>query len=536
MIRHDIGYNQTILEGDVRECLASLPAKSVHCVVTSPPYYGLRTYSTPPQVWGGDSCQHEWGQWTEDRTVRFDAAVTGKTRTDDRTWGGDPTRRFDGNHQKHITGQTCARCGAWRGELGSEPTPALFVEHIVEVFRAVRRVLRDDGVAWINVGDCFAADGKFGGETGGKQAYLDDVDRKKVGREKRFTGLKSGDLVGIPWKIAFALRYDGWWLREDWVWAKKNSMPESISGVRWARHRIKVKPQWDAEHPHPTHVNRVPHSGNEFKIKAEWQDCPGCEACRSHNGYILRRGRWRHTRAHEFVFMLAKSESYWSNQEAVRERCVSDGGSCFGSVDSAEEADEAGAQARDCERSDRERYIENGKNPRSWAAISSEPNSEPHFAAFPTQLIAPFIRATCPERCCAICGAGWAPVVDSSVRFESGSGRSGNNPTGKNDGFAQALSGDYDVRMGPVKTTAVLDYWPTCTCENAGEPVPGTVIDIFVGSGTTLLVARQLGLTGIGCELSNKYVEIAKRRVMGTGAQREPDAQGQSRLFDMVAV
>ena len=148
--------------GDCLEVLQGWPDGCVHCVVTSPPYWGLRDYGT-------------------------------------------------------------------NGQLGLEATPAEYLANMVEVFaevRRVRRVLRDDGTLWLNMGDCYANDGKSGGETGGKQAYLDDDNRKRVGREKRRTGLKPKDLVGMPWRLAFALQADGWYLRSDIIWAKPNPMPE----------------------------------------------------------------------------------------------------------------------------------------------------------------------------------------------------------------------------------------------------------------------------------------------------------------------
>jgi DNA modification methylase len=114
------------------------------------------------------------------------------------------------------------------GQIGLEQTPDAYVAELVAVFREVWRVLRDDGVLWLNLGDCYANDGKWGGETGGKQSYLDDNNRKRVGREKRVTGLKPKDLVGMPWRVAFALQADGWWLRQDVVWHKPNALPESV--------------------------------------------------------------------------------------------------------------------------------------------------------------------------------------------------------------------------------------------------------------------------------------------------------------------
>jgi DNA modification methylase len=150
-----------IITGDCREVLATLPAESVHCVVTSPPYWGLRDYGVA-------------------------------------------------------------------GQIGLEGVPHEYVETMVAVFREVRRVLRADGTLWLNLGDSYANDGKWGGETGGKQHYLGEANRQRVGREKRVTGLKPKDLVGIPWRVAFALQADGWVLRQEIVWAKPNPMPESV--------------------------------------------------------------------------------------------------------------------------------------------------------------------------------------------------------------------------------------------------------------------------------------------------------------------
>lgn len=114
------------------------------------------------------------------------------------------------------------------GQIGLEQAPDEYIDAMVMVFDEVKRVLRDDGTLWLNLGDCYANDDKWGGETGGKQAYHDDANRKRIGREKRRTGLKPKDLVGVPWEVAFALRAAGWWLRCDVVWHKPNGLPESV--------------------------------------------------------------------------------------------------------------------------------------------------------------------------------------------------------------------------------------------------------------------------------------------------------------------
>ena len=224
-----------ILIGECRERLRELPEGSVHCVLTSPPYYSLRDYRVPPSAWGGDpACDHQWGDWTEVHDER-EITLAGKSRTTDRYYGA-PSRRFNGNHQKHAAGAWCGKCGAWLGCLGLEPDPDLYVAHLVEAFREVRRVLRVDGTAWLNLGDAYANDGKWGGKTGGKQAYLDEVTRQTVGRTKRHTGLKPKDLIMVPSRTALALQADGWWVRSRIVWAKGasfgpwsgNPMPESV--------------------------------------------------------------------------------------------------------------------------------------------------------------------------------------------------------------------------------------------------------------------------------------------------------------------
>ena len=143
------------------------------------------------------------------------------------------------------------------GQFGMEPTLAEYVENMVAVFREVRRVLRGDGTLWLNLGDSYANDGKWGGESGGKMQYLPDEDRKRTGREKRTTGLPPKNLMGVPWRVAFALQEDGWYLRSDVIWHKPNAHPESVTD--------------------------------------------------------------RPTKTHEYLFLLSKSEQYFYDVDAVRE-------------------------------------------------------------------------------------------------------------------------------------------------------------------------------------------------------------------------
>jgi hypothetical protein len=118
--------------GDAGEVLRDLPAASVDCVVTSPPYWGLRDYGLEPIAWGGDlACHHAWEEWSELQDER-EAAGQDKSRKNGRFYGGDPTHRFNGKHQKHIAGASCRRCGAWRGCLGLEPTPDMYYIDLIK--------------------------------------------------------------------------------------------------------------------------------------------------------------------------------------------------------------------------------------------------------------------------------------------------------------------------------------------------------------------------------------------------------------------
>ncbi len=193
-------------------------------------------------------CEHEWGEWMDRRDVREDVSH-GKTRTTDRFYG-DESRRFDGNHQKHAHGQFCCKCGAWRGCLGLEPDPNLYVGHLVQVFREARRVLTDDGVCWLNLGDSYARDGGTDikapatAVVGNTRGTLEQIATRK---QKPPLSLKAKDLIGIPWRAALALQADGWILRRDVVWAKGasfvdgwsgNPMPESVTDRPTAAHEF----------------------------------------------------------------------------------------------------------------------------------------------------------------------------------------------------------------------------------------------------------------------------------------------------------
>jgi len=189
---------QTVLYlGDVRDALRTLPSDSVQMAITSPPYFGLRDYGTA--IWDGGDAQCDHRPKRKPRSERPLNGFSGGLATID---AAEPVYR-----------DICRRCGAKRidRQIGMEATPEEYVSTMVDIFREVRRVLKRDGTLWLNIGDTYAS----------------SIFRNSRGQQLS-NDIKPKDLIGIPWMLAFALRADGWYLRQDIIWAKPDPMPESI--------------------------------------------------------------------------------------------------------------------------------------------------------------------------------------------------------------------------------------------------------------------------------------------------------------------
>jgi DNA modification methylase len=257
-----------IMTGDCREVLRTLADESVHCVVTSPPYWGLRDY------------------------------------------------------------------GIGKDAFGLDPTYQLYVDNAVTVFRDVRRVLRKDGTLWLNLGDSYATGAGRVGERPGGGSQGDNWQGATTSPNRMpQPGLKPKDLVGIPWRVAFALQADGWYLRQDIIWSKPNPMPESV--------------------------------------------------------------RDRCTKAHEYLFLLSKSERYYYDADAIKESSVDDIGISRGGSMSRFGRTEQLISAN-AHRGDREYASDGTRNRRSVWDVATQPFPEAHFATFPPALIEPCIKAGCP--------------------------------------------------------------------------------------------------------------------------------------------
>jgi DNA modification methylase len=423
-----------ILTGDCLEVLRTLPDESVHCCVTSPPYWGLRDYGTAQWEGGDPACDHDPRRQDSDSK----SATNRGTSRDNLAGSGN-----------------CRKCGAHRidSQLGLEPTPDEYVANMITVFREVRRVLRSDGVCFLNIGDSYA---RNGGTQGGENRELMHME----GKQQRMTAIPSGtalkekDLCLIPERVVIALQQDGWWVRSKIIWAKKSPMPESCTD--------------------------------------------------------------RPTNSWEPIFLLTKSANYFYDAEAVKEPTSSLNESHLSyRPNSLRIAREGRKEFQGKHEVSARMYSESGRNQRNVWHLGPEPFSEAHFAVFPTEIPRRSILAGTSEKgCCPKCGAPWERTTERQDKGYDGSkyGERAVDATGGaiSGGTAKSTLGSSNGKLiGQTRTTG---WEPGCKCD-AGALVPCTVLDPFGGAGTTGLVADQLGRDAILIELNPEYVEMAKRRI-----------------------
>ena len=525
----------TFFEGNARVVLREFPANFFHCAVTSPPYFGLRSYDGGVEMWDGEAdCDHEWGA----DMLRIDrGAAKGKTAR-----VGNQLREISG--VSTVQDNLCSKCGAWRGQLGAEPTPELFVQHLIQIMREVRRVLRPDGVFWLNIGDSWASGkGTCFNPGGGSSslaghAHLKSETAYPLDRHNKSDlvarGVKPLDVELIPEQLALAARADGRYLRSVLIWAKGvslseeyngNPMPESVNGWRWERHRVKVakSARANASSYHSQAYGDSPigaRDGRDFADHGrEWQDCPGCLKCEPNGGYILRKGSWRPTDSYEHVLMLAKTNSYFCDREAVIERGVYPAGEHRSGSD-GHKSFNAGSRTTEGLRS--KDWVGNGgRNLRSVLAIPTTGSKIKHFATFPPRLVTPLIKAATSEKgCCYVCGSPWARVIERGRADHDGSTATSYS-VGENANRIALLRQAARERGGEYVNRAETVGWlPTCSCSTQRGPVPCWVLDPFCGSGTVSLVCERLGLDSVGIDTSAKYIRFSEKRIAEDARKR----------------
>jgi len=305
--------------------------------------------------------------------------------------------------------------------------------HLLSIMREVRRVLRPDGVFFINIGDSWSGSGgahkpEHANPGLSKSASRDGVPLGGIS----YNGCKPLDMVLIPEQLALAARADGWYVRSILIWAKGvslsdeyngNPMPSSVNGWRFEKCRIKVGDRGRGKAAWRVGANDTPQQDHDkdgnFKNSAVWQDCPGCPKCEKNGGYILRKGSWRPTHAYEQVLMLTKTDSYFCDREAVLEQGVYPAGEYRAGGDGHKSL---GAGSRITEGLHNKDWTGNGgRNLRSVLMIPTVGSKIKHFAIYPPRLIEPLIKSSTSEKgCCPKCGSPWARVIDKGFTAHDG--------------------------------------------------------------------------------------------------------------------
>lgn len=403
----------TLIQASAHQ-LPMIPDKSIQCVVTSPPYFGLRKYDGAQDV--------EWGE------VSYSPMA-----------GLPPLT---------VPVMTCP--------LGNEPTIEAYIGHLILCAREWRRVLKDDGVVFVNLGDSYVGykgDNYNKGQKRGTGEYSPVPSSHNQGTPHT-TSLRSKNLMLIPARFALAMQADGWILRSEVIWHKPNPMPESVTD--------------------------------------------------------------RPTKAHEQIYLFSKRERYFYDAVAVQEPSVKAGQShpLGGQKWSDYTPDKNDPNYRGGhEQWKRTITVKDTRNLRTVWNVANKPFSGAHFACFPPALVEPMIKAGTSEKgCCVTCGSVWKRVTEKvdMGRAESDS-QYAEGMTAKR--LAQKRQAYRAMGLEGPPPPITVGWKPTCDCP-PHDPIPCTVLDPFSGSGTALRVAVKLGRKAIGVDLSRTYLEeLASERL-----------------------
>lgn len=550
----------TLYQGDALTVLRQMPGESVQCVVTSPPYWGLRSYGTSPVVWeqhthGSDSAnpsicracvcgksEHVWGEEEMVSTGRRD---TGREFFPGHTGNYKDT----GPHSAEASqGHYCHHCNAWRGHLGLEPTIEMFIAHLVEIFDEVRRVLRGDGTCWVNIGDSYSGNASSGGPEG--QRLESTMFRIKGVPTKKSPGLKPKDLCLIPARLAIALQEAGWYVRSDIIWAKKSPMPESATDRPTNAYEHVFLLSKSARYFYDQDAVREESTASEESIKRYTYgryEGSGNAARFERTGkpdFLTRQGN-------NYGELVAEVAAASKEQVLLLQTPIEtpDDGSRYTSEQgrSSHRQQHSSSLPELQQQQERQNPPPSMRNQRNVWHLGPEPlagdMAGKHYAAFPAEIPRRAILAGTSERgACSECGKAWGRVVE-----KTGTGRVYERGQCLSDHRGMESPQHSGSRSGALSVQITTTGWrPGCSCYDAAldthpanivirelprtweawsalledvmtkaDTVPCVVLDIFAGVLTTLLVASQLGRRGIGIELSGEYARVGVARVVG---------------------
>ena len=511
-----------------------LPDKSVHMVVTSPPYWGLRDYGLGQWEGGDAECGHS--------RIKPSGEVSSAFRKS----SPDASTAYVGSSTFAWPNNTCGLCGAVQtpAGIGLEPTLGEWVEHIVEVMREVKRVLRDDGTCWLNLGDAYAGSwGNYGSRKGGQRVRTSvtfdrpayDIHTAKP-PGATMPDLAPKNLIGQPWRVAHALQDDGanvpalrtvervieefhdafegeeippkalaildrlaaeyaeakgqsWVLRSAIVWHKPNPMPEAVLDRPTSSYEMVFLLTKSGA---PTFWVHQDGHGSRTKPAPDYRMVEG-----------KRVNMWR---SHDYFYDAEALRTPWTESSVQRLAQPT-----FDSQEGGPKDTKSGNRShrKVLENLHKAEKQHRGANARNVWTIPTQGRPDAHFATFPDELARRCIKAGTSEHgVCEECGAPWARMVETGYKKNRPS--AGNDPRSRSeDKQAEGSMGGHHGWQGNnlLKETQTVGWQPTCGCNAA--VVPALVLDPFVGSGTTVAVAQSLGRCGVGLDLNEEYLDIA---------------------------
>jgi len=456
----ELPINQ-VVTGDCREVMAEWPSDCIDFVMFSPPFWGLRDYGEEVEsVWGGDeNCNHVWSSSeVHHDNLRFrDPNENAKVGNN-----ANPEVYSEPDREQEF----CSKCGAWRGQLGLEPDYRMYVQHLVEVGREIKQILKPSGSWYLNLGDTYAGSGKGAG-TDLKKCKESWVAGK---RPDTSSNLPSKCKMLMPYRVALAMVDDGWVCRNDLIWLKPNPMPSSV------KDRLS------------TTTERIFHFVKEkqyyYDLDAIREDFAESTKKDFEGGYGWNEGK--------------------KGDELIKKGTHGSGGIC------------------DSSKTREELHNPKGKNPGDVIEQTTEPFPEAHFAVYPPNLCEKPIKSSCPPKVCAECGNPYERMTETAESENAkiperwGANSEGEyHGMGKEDekGKAQTSSNlKRNIIESQKKKVEFKGWKKTCDC-STNETKSGIVLDPMCGAGSTLVKAKELGRRYIGIEISEEYANITRERL-----------------------